>query len=1112
MDAWIDIRRKARACHNAALARSDGDRRARSLVDASLNLDDLEIRYYEPGSIVNTGVFGFLDRPSKLVNIAKHQSAYDEVVVIAHEIGHFKLHQDPTSEVTVRSTALGGDVIDSGAGRVEGYSPRERKEIQADVFAGEFFCPADWLRDEFITHGKRPAQVASELGLPPNLVLNQLVRALLLPPLREMPAKAPTVIHELDDSQKAAATWSDGPLLVDAGPGTGKTRTLVRRIAYLLGRGTSPASILALTFSNKAAEEMRGRLSALNPDAAIEMWVGTFHAFGLELVSKWPSAVGRTGNVRVLDQAGSLALLEENLAKLPLRHYQNLFDPAFDLVNVLRAISRCKDELISPAGYLVEAEAALANATTDELKLNAEKAIEVAQIYQIYEDELTRADAVDFGDLVLLAVKLIKESAEVAKYIAGFQHVLVDEYQDVNLASSQLLRTVRGAGASVWVVADERQSIYRFRGAEPTNVSSFVSEFSGTRHSLANNYRSVAPIITAFEKFSATMGGTGSMSGRWAASRGSGNPVTMTVTPSLAAEAEAIRDSIERLRAAGVPYGAQAILARTHLTLARITGILEQLGVPLLYLGDLFERDEIRGLLSLVAIDAEYGGIGLIRVAGFPQYEATRDDARAVIRWSKAKRIPVFDALERITEIEGLSDRGRAGLARLGAELSGLGRASPWNLLTTWLFERSDYLRPLVTSGNIADQQKLVAIYHLLKVCAEQLTVGDLSRKGFVDRIRRIEALNQDSSYRAVASEASDLDAVRVLTIHGSKGLEFRAVHLPAMATRYMPTSRQGTRCPPPPSLAQLAIQAAGHDAEEQCLFFVALSRARDYLSLSRAEHYTAQKASPSKFLPAIAGAVTAVRYEGSGKDFADPIVLRPPALRDRYEERHLSLYLQCPARYRYEFIEELRGSRDESPYIAFHRCVYITVRWLEDERQNGRAVDATGALSHLAALWVDDGPVGHAFEKYYRMVADEMVKAMAVAIATENAQYDRQEWAVPVGGRLITVTPDRVVLTTDGTIHVQRIRTGRETQTEAEKPIYALLRLGAAAFYPGKRVVIETFYLSTGKRAIVPSDGDTRSLGKYSTAIAGIEQGHFEPEPDARTCPKCQCYFMCRG
>jgi len=182
--------------------------------------------------------------------------------------------------------------------------------------------------------------------------MHQMVRALLLPPLRPARRSATrTPEPALDESQQTAVTWDKGPLLVDAGPGTGKTRTLVRRIEHLLSKGSPPSSFLALTFSNKAAEEMRERLASINPTAAIEMWVGTFHAFGLELVRKWPASVGRSSNVRVLDQTGSLALLEKNLEKLPLNYYQNLYEPAYELVPVLRMISRCKDELITPEAY-----------------------------------------------------------------------------------------------------------------------------------------------------------------------------------------------------------------------------------------------------------------------------------------------------------------------------------------------------------------------------------------------------------------------------------------------------------------------------------------------------------------------------------------------------------------------------------------------------------------------------------------------------------------------------------------------------------------------------------------------------------------------------------------
>ncbi len=1003
--------------------------------------------------------------------------------------------------------------MDGAAGKVEGYSPRERKEVQADIFAGEFLCPSDWIREEYL-RGSRPNKIAADLGLSLSLVTNQLIRALLLPPLRLTTTARPDVEHELDESQNVAATWAGGPLLVDAGPGTGKTRTLVARIRHLLSGPATSGSILALTFSKKAAEEMRERLSAQNPDAAIEMWVGTFHAFGWELIMKWPYAIDRTVNVRVLDEAGQLGILEGALEILPLHYYQNLFEPAYELVHVLRAISRCKDELISPADYMAAAASDLteAQAANDEAAIeDAEKALEIAAVYQIYETSLRESDFVDFGDLVLLATKLVDTNAEVKALVSKFKHVLVDEYQDVNLASARLLRSICREAGSVWVVADQRQSIYRFRGAEPSNVERFGAEFGGERRSLANNYRSFPSVVRVFEKFSAAMG-SGKMAGKWTAKRAGGGEVTLTVAPTIAAEAEAIRDRVEQLREAGTPYGDQAILARTHLTLARLTGTLEQLGVPLLYLGDLFERDEVRDLLSLLSLDAEYGNVGLVRVATLPSYGANRQDALLTIAWARENKITILDALKRVTEIEGLSDPGRTGLLRLGAELDGLANASPWTMLTTWLFERSDYLMPLLTANHAIAQQKLIAIYQLLKMCGERTSLADTKRKNFLARIRRIEALNQDATYRAVASEASDMDAVRVMTIHGSKGLEFGAIHFPAIATRYMPTIRQGVRCPPPRSFPQLAMLPSDHDAEEECLFFVGLSRARDYLSLSRAERYTQTNASPSKFLPAISGHVRTVRYQGSGEAYQRDQILSPQAAKSPYTERELSLYMQCPARYRYEAIEGLHGSRDESPYIAFHRCVYVTVGWLEHQREEGHPADANAGLARLAAEWEKQGPVGHGFEAYYRSAAENMVRAMAGAIAAEIGQYERQEWVVPVGARLISIMPDRVVLTPEGGVRVQRIRTGRKTKSEPDKAIYALLRRGAQIRFAGKPVSIETFYLSIGEVVPVPAKNDDKKLKEYTDAIAAIEGGDFHPETDVRRCPNCQCYFICES
>ena len=1076
------------------------------------------MRYSEPGEVLGHGVLGSVERADGILNVVRGQPEDQETVVIAHELGHHALHLDPHTEVQTVEVLLGGDRMDVGAGVVEGYSPRERKEVQADIYAGEFLCPGDWLRAEVVDRGRRPSEIAVDLGLPVALVLNQAIRGLLLPPLREPPLASPRTVLALDESQHAAATWAGGPLMVNAGPGTGKTRTLIERIGHVLDQGAAPASILALTFSNKAADELRARLGESHRDPAIEMWVGTFHAFGLELVTKWPGRVGRSAEFRVLDQSGQLALLESRLTELPLRHYQNLFEPALLLTDVLQAISRCKDELITPEVYLGEARAALAAAGADERE-TAEKSVEIGEIYAVYERALVEADAVDFGDLIGLSVRLLSEHDDIREaHQARFKHILVDEYQDVNMASARLLRLLAGSCDQVWVVGDQRQSIYRFRGAEPANVQRFSQDFGGSKLSLNRNYRSGAPVVRAFSGFSRQMAADPDAGFTWDAHRGEVGAVTLTIAGTVAEEAAAIRDQIEALRAEGIPYGDQVILARSHLTLSRITEVLERLGTPLLYLGDLFERSEVRDLLSLVAIDAEYGGIGLVRVAHLPQYGTPKADALRLLAWATEFEVPVMDALSRLDEIDGLSVAGQAGLAALAHDLRGLGPASsPWTVLTTWLFERSDYLRPLFEAGDARAQQSLIAIYQLLKVCGEPLSVDggeafrDPGRSAFLERIRRIEALRQDTRYRAVSAEASDFDAVRVMTIHGSKGLEFGGVHLPAIATRYMPTSRQGNRCPPPATLAHLAMQKDDHDAEEECLFFVGLSRARDRLCLSRAERYTRTNASASKFLDSVTPHLAVTRFTG-------PAPLGPPApnwtprpVQDIYDERDLDTFLRCPARYQYEVVDGLRGGRDSSAFLRFHRCVHRTMGWLEQARREGRPASTGEAGAELARQWVEHGPVGHGFEAYYRAAADTMVRSIARLVSAETADYDREPWLITVGDRVIRYAPDRVVLDPAGGVRIQRIRTGRQAKSEPDNRVYALIRHGAAQRYPDRAIRVEAYYPATDEAIAFGPKADEKSLGDYREAIAAIERGEAPATPaDARHCPNCPCYFIC--
>jgi DNA helicase II / ATP-dependent DNA helicase PcrA len=378
-----------------------------------------------------------------------------------------------------------------------------------------------------------------------------------------------------------------------------------------------------------------------------------------------------------------------------------------------------------------------------------------------------------------------------------------------------------------------------------------------------------------------------------------------------------------------------------------------------------------------------------------------------------------------------------------------------------------------------------------------------------LETIRRLERLDDDRAFRVVPPEADDIEAVRFMTIHACKGLEFRVVHLPVVASRYLPVALQRVRCPAPLGLERLELSKQDHDAEEECLFFVALSRARDVLSISRSDRYTAnQTCGPSKFLSDLGSVLPQVRrLQQRWTNQAAP-ELSPQPTKSEYEERHLQLYDDCPARYRYEVVDSLHGPRDASAYLKFHGCVRQVIAWLTGERQTGRSVTANDATERLRTEWDQKGPEGGYAPVYWR-AAEEMVRRSAEIIAVDDGAPIDQPCRVMLGNRAVVATPDRATQQPDGSIIVQRVRTGRKTKNEPEKAIWAFLEAAGRAMFPGRSLHLEAFYPATGERVLImPKDRD-KALAMYEAAIAGIERGDFTPNP-SRNCPSCQFYFIC--
>ena len=359
----------------------------------------------------------------------------------------------------------------------------------------------------------------------------------------------------LDPSQEQAAQVPAGPVLVDAGPGTGKTRTLTARIVHLLrDRGVAPGNIAALTFSNRAAEEMTDRLLATAGDAANCVWIGTFHAFGFELLRKEGQRIGLTTRSELLETADAVTLLERHFDLLNLTEYEYLNNPTLPLADILSAISRAKDELKGPEEYQRAADAMAASAQSDAERTEAAKAAEVAHVYAVYQRLLGKFGLVDFGDLIARAVELLEAHPDVReRWQRQYPHILADEYQDVNRATARLLQLLAGDGNGFWAVGDLRQAIYRFRGASPANIRRFETDFpGGFRPSLDYNYRSMPGLVRLFGGMARRMAsGTGSQDS-WSAIRSNADlpEVTLAVADDEAAQADWLAEQISAARGA----------------------------------------------------------------------------------------------------------------------------------------------------------------------------------------------------------------------------------------------------------------------------------------------------------------------------------------------------------------------------------------------------------------------------------------------------------------------------------------------------------------------------------------------------------------------------------
>lgn len=653
------------------------------------------------------------------------------------------------------------------------------------------------------------------------------------------------IFDGLNDAQKAAIAYTDGPLLVLAGAGSGKTKTLTHRIAYLLTHERVwPSEILAVTFTNKAAREMRERLAALidQPNTRQFMpWMGTFHGICVRILRRDGPAIGVPSNFIIYDEADRQGLIKQAMKQLSIA--PDKLKPR----SVSAAISNAKNDLLTPDDY-----AAAAQYPNQQ---------HIAKIYDRYEQLRSEAGALDFDDLLIETVRLLRDASEIRqKYRQYFKHILIDEYQDTNAAQYAIVKYLVNDARNICVVGDDWQSIYSWRGADFKNILNFERDFPGAKViKLEQNYRSTGAILEAAQKVIAKNVERTDKKLWTAASNGA--PVQVQAVRDESEEAYVVANRIAAQVSIGARrYGDFAILYRTNAQSFAFERAFMQQRIPYQLVGSVrfYDRKEIKDIIAYLRLLYQPNDrMSFSRIANVPARDIGATSLEKFLRWQNDNNMDIIASLVNVEQTSVLTPRAKKSLLRLGEilrELQALvlSDTSPSDIIEK-LIEKIAY-RDYVMDGTPQAEER-----------DDNLSVLIADAKSFAT----LPDFLEEAALMSSVDQQSDGEKVTLMTLHAAKGLEFPVVFMVGMEDGLFPSER--------------ALEEGPRNLEEERrLCYVGMTRAREELYLlyaqSRAQFGLRSYNQPSRFLDDMGMGLFAVEPNAidsnpAYNDFDEPVM-----------------------------------------------------------------------------------------------------------------------------------------------------------------------------------------------------------------------------------------------
>jgi DNA helicase-2/ATP-dependent DNA helicase PcrA len=851
----------------------------------------------------------------------------------------------------------------------------------------------------------------------------------------------------LNVEQRRAVTHGEGPLLVVAGAGTGKTQVITRRIAWLVGtKRAKPSEILALTFTDKAAEEMQVRVDQLVPYGYTDAAIATFHAFGDRLIREHALELGLPTDVRVLSRSEVVIFLREHLFDFELDEYRPLGDPTRFLGAIASYFSRLKDEDVSPAAYLARATALQEAAADEPAAEEARRQLELARAFGRYQDLLAASGFLDFGDQVALALRLLRESPAARREVQDrFRYVLVDEFQDTNRSQAELVALIAERHRNVTVVGDDDQAIYAFRGAAVGNILEFRERYRGARTVvLTRNYRSLEPILDAAyrlvrhndpDRLEVRVG----IAKRLRPERTGAQmpPVRLEAFTSGAEEADWIAADVRRRVDAGARPRDMAVLVRTNAAADPVLRSLNVAGIPWRFSGTsgLYARPEVRLLLAFLRTVADLASsVDLYALAASDVYGLRGPDLVAITNMARRRNRSLWDVLDELERQPGilrLAPDSRSAASLLVADLRQfveLSQQRPAGEVLYAFLKSSGLLARWAGADTAAAEEALGNAARFFDIVRAQSALLPDDRVPFV--VRHLATLIEAGDDPATADLDPDLDAVAVLTVHKAKGLEFPVVYLPGLVAGRFPATDRGAPLRIPDALLRATPDALTAEderlREERRLFHVGMTRARDELLLTYAADYgggRARRVSP--FVLEALDLPDAARLPG-GRDGIrgplerlaafEPVPPAPETSRTaRGEPLTLSFsaidaYLTCPARYRFGHVVRVPLPPHHS--LVYGAAMHAAVQEFHRRHAKGDVMSEAELVAAFERAWSNEGFLSRPHEEA-RLEAGRRALARFRAAQLEPGAivpaYVEREFSFALDGDRIRGRWDRV-------------------------------------------------------------------------------------------------------